>query len=92
MPHSTITLSTENASRLIKRLCKHFSHKVEVNFDETHGEVDFPFGECEMEATDKTLTFTLQAEDEEGLQRGQKVVSDHADQFARDEQLQWNWE
>lgn len=88
---SIITLSTTDASRLIKRLCKHFSHKVEAKFDASSGHVDFPIGECDMKANDNTLTFEVQTNDEENLQKVQQVISSHADQFARDESFEWQW-
>lgn len=88
---SSITLSTNEASRFIKRLCKHFSHKVDVEFDESSGQVDFPMGACDMKATNDTLTFEVQADDEEKLQKVQQVISSHADQFARDESFEWEW-
>jgi hypothetical protein len=91
MHTSETTLSTTEASRLIKRLCKHFSHKVDVKFDTSNGHVDFPLGECDMKATDSTLIFTVQADNEEKIQKIQKVISSHADQFARNESFDWQW-
>jgi|SRR5690625_3671901 len=88
---SSITLSTSEASRFIKRLCKHFSHKVNVEFDESSGHVDFPMGLCDMKATDNTLTFEVKADDKEKLQKVQQVISSHADQFARNEPFEWEW-
>ena len=88
---SITSLPTNEASRLIKRLCKHFSHKVDVEFDESSGHVDFPMGSCNMKASDDTLTFDIQADNPENLQKVQQVISSHADKFARDESLEWEW-
>ncbi|HLR26953.1 MAG TPA: DUF2218 domain-containing protein [Fodinibius sp.] len=88
---STISLSTKDASRFIKRLCKHFSHKVEVEFDESSGHVNFPLGECNMEAADNTLQFDIKAANEEDLEKIQHVISSHSDQFARNESFEWKW-
>lgn len=38
------TFKTENASRYLQTLCKHFGHKVEVRFDAHSGEISFPVG------------------------------------------------
>ena len=47
---SEARVATAAAQRYIKRLCKHFAHKVEATHTENHGRAEFPFGDCEMTA------------------------------------------
>ena len=39
MLSSSVRIQTSNPSRLIRRLCKHWGHKFEVNFDDQHGRI-----------------------------------------------------
>jgi len=42
MEHHYGTASTEHASLYLKKLCRHFSHKVETEFDTTRAGFSFP--------------------------------------------------
>ena len=44
-------VSTDKASRYLAQLCKHFAHKVSVEWSEDKGEVDFGMGRCDLEAS-----------------------------------------
>ena len=37
-----VRVPTAHASRYLQQLCKHWSHNLTVDFDETHGTVTFP--------------------------------------------------
>lgn len=50
MPNSTTTVSSDRASRYLQQLCKHFAHKVPVEFTTETGQITFPFGTCTLHA------------------------------------------
>lgn len=86
-------ISTERASHYIKTLCRHFSHKVQAEFNDTRGDVKFPFGDCEMTAEPGELVLRVQAEDEDSLDRLQEVVGGHLEEFAyRGETIAVQWQ
>lgn len=88
--HSVV--STKLGSKYLQQLCKHFSHKVTVDFNPETARVDFPFGLCFMVATDNSLTFYIQSPKPEGLMRTQAVIDDHLLRFGFREELVIEWQ
>ncbi|WP_234571561.1 DUF2218 domain-containing protein [Rhodohalobacter sp. 614A] len=84
-------ISTDNGSIYIKRLCKHFSHKVPASFSENEGNVEFPYGDCIMTSDDNQLTFVITADSEENLSNVKSVLISHLEKFSRDEELTVEW-
>ena len=78
----TGTFQTPNASKYLQQLCKHFAHKIEVEFDETSGRAALPPGPATLTATDDGLRVEISAETDEGLQRARGVIDDHLKRFA----------
>lgn len=91
MMQSETTVATTNASRYLQQLCKHFRHKITVEFDATEAHADFPWGACDMQASDEALTIQCRAEDPAALARLEYVVGDHLTRFAWKEGLTVDW-
>lgn len=86
------SFQTENASRYLQQLCKHFGHKVDVEFDTSAGHVDFGIGQAELFAHPDRLEFVAQSPDAEGLQKTKSVLEDHIIRFAyREKPSSLNW-
>jgi len=93
MPHATATIATQDGSRLIKRLCTHWAHKLEVQFDEHQAQVPFDdTTRLRLDAGAEALQARLEAADDARLVRMQGVVADHLQRMARGEVLQIEWE
>ncbi len=92
MTTSSASVQTAKASTNLKKLCRHFAHKVEVDFDDARGVIRFPFGgEAELLAADDTLRLEARAEEEEALARVEKILTDHLLRFAHREELAVSW-
>lgn len=92
MPRSIAVERTENASRYLQQLCKHWSHRFKVDFDLSKGKIDFGSGQTvELHAADTSLTISVEDEKESGLHELEKVVADHLRRFAFRETLTFNW-
>ncbi|SNT31119.1 DUF2218 domain-containing protein [Tropicimonas sediminicola] len=89
---ATTTFSTTNASRYLGTLCKHFGHKVPVEFDALQGRIDLPFGQCRLKAGDTALDLTVTAEDRPALDRLTEVIGSHLERFAFRENPQLDWQ
>ncbi len=85
------TVATENPSRLINRLCKHWGHKFPVRHDEREGDIQLSIGDCRLRVVETGLNVSLQAEDPEQLQQLQQVVTDHLQRMATGETLSFDW-
>lgn len=92
MPSSIVQIDTANPSRLIRRLCKHWSHKFEVDFDDQQGNIALGVGKCLLKAGEGTLNAEVEAGDEEQLQRLETVVADHLQRMASDETFSFDWQ
>ncbi len=92
MPHSLAHVQTAHASRYLVQLCKHFAHKIEVEYDTQRGHATFPWGTCTMQAEEKQLVLHCAGADESALARVQDVVQSHLEGFAFREKPSIIWE
>lgn len=83
---------TVNPGRLINRLCKHFSHKIDAEWSETNGLLTFSIGECRLSTQNGALALECQSPTSEELNELGQVVASHLIRFAGDEvaEVQWN--
>ena len=88
----TADVTTEQPSRLINRLCKHFRHKIEATWDEHEGRLVFSIGECRLVARDQQLTLQCQAPTPGELEELGQVVASHLVRFAGDEVTDVYWQ
>jgi uncharacterized protein len=92
MAISVAHVETEHGSRYLQQLCKHWSHRFTVEFDEKTGRVPFSEGaNVEFSAAPSTLTMVLSVADAADLERMQGVVADHLKRFAFREELEIIW-
>ena len=87
MLSSRTRYDTENGSKYLQQLCKHFAHKVTVDYTETEGRADLPPGTAEMQADAGGLSVTVTAQDEAGLAMARFIIEDHLTRFAHRENL-----
>ncbi len=88
MPTSRAQISTASASRYLQQLCKHWGHRLPVEFTTEKGSIRFDDNRAlALTADPATLTLTLEVNDEAELVRTQGVVIDHLKRFAFREDL-----
>lgn len=76
-------IPTNEASRYLQQLCKHWSHKFEVTFTPSEGRVPFPNGAtCTMSAASDALALRMEAADAAEAARMAEVVINHLQRFA----------
>ena len=93
MALETARVPTENGARYLQQLCKHWSHKLDVHLSENEGIVRFPNAIATMRADADALTVTIEAEEDDTLQRMKGVVVAHLDRFAfREAPLPFEWQ
>ncbi len=93
MAVETARVPTTNGAKYLQQLCKHWSHKLEVQLSDNEGTVRFPSAVATMKADPEALTVTVEAEDDETLQRMKGVVASHLDRFAfREAPLPFAWQ
>jgi len=95
MPSAASTFATQNASRYLQQLCKHFSHKVKVEYSRQSGSAELPGGKLKLEATSAALLVRLESEAPRDLVKARYILEDHLVRFAFKEKLlglNWTYE
>ncbi|MCT4557130.1 MAG: DUF2218 domain-containing protein [Pelagimonas sp.] len=84
MPHLTEigVFKTPHAGKYIQQLCKHFAHKVPVEFDATKGHADLPTGPAKMIALKDALRIEITGKDQAALVRARFIIDSHLERFA----------
>ena len=84
--------ATPNASKYLQQLCKHFGHKVDVEYDESAGLAALPCGPARMTATAEGLSVSIDLEDLDNRQKAQSIIDSHLERFAfREDFKAMNW-
>ncbi len=85
---TTFTLSshadvrTGMASRYLQQLCKHFGHKIPVEFTPEAGTIRFEIGACALKASGDVLSLEVTAATEAELERMRTIIGSHLERFA----------
>ena len=83
---------TASGSKYLQQLCKHWSHKFEVEFSENRGQVRFSSAVATMEASADGLLVSIEADDTESVEQLKEIVAQHLDRFAfREAPLPLKW-
>ncbi len=93
MTIATARVPTANGAKYVQQLCKHWSHKLDVELSERKGVVRFPSATATMEASPDALLVTLEFRGRgNGFERIKGVVASHLDRFAfREAPLPFHW-
>jgi hypothetical protein len=92
MPIAKASVPTANAAKYMQQLCKHWSHKLEVDLSERRGVVKFPAAVAAFEPGADALLVTIEGEKSEEVERLKGVVASHLDRFAfREAPLKFHW-
>ncbi|SFM42192.1 DUF2218 domain-containing protein [Shimia aestuarii] len=83
---------TQNASKYLQQLCKHWSHKATATFTPENGTVRFASGNTlEMAAQEDRLVLIVTVPDDGDLAHFKDVVDKHLLRFAFREALEIDW-
>jgi uncharacterized protein len=92
MPIAKASVPTASAAKYVQQLCKHWSHKLEVDLSESRGVVKFPAAVVTLEPEANALEVTIDGEGSEEVERLKRVVASHLDRFAfREAPLRFDW-
>ncbi|WP_444997305.1 DUF2218 domain-containing protein [Aliikangiella sp. IMCC44359] len=82
-----------DASRMIKRLCQHFSHKINVEWSDNNGYIEFEMGVCHLDNDNSQLNFCCGANSEAELIEIVDCIESHFLRFGKktDASLKWNF-
>lgn len=85
------TYLSSGPARLIRLMCKHFSRKVDVHWDENRGFVQFAEGVCVMQAFENSLALRCAANTDDDLLAIVETINRHIGGFSIDDVVELNW-
>ena len=92
MKISAADVPTEHATSYLRQLCRHWSHRFPVTFDDAHGRIELPAALCELDAQPASLQVRLEMGDDADQERLEGVVAEHLQRFGFKEQLVFDWQ
>ena len=92
MPIAKASVPTANGAKYMQQLCKHWSHKLEVDLSEQEAWSSFRPQSPSFEPGTDALSVTIESEEGEAVERMKGVVASHLDRFAfREAPLRFDW-
>ena len=85
------TVQTEFGDAYLKRLCRHFAHKIPAMNEGRTGRIEFPFGVCHIDVTDTEMRFRVEIDDPDHLDRAKRVLEDHLTRMANRDEPEFQW-
>ncbi len=82
---------TKNAASYLRKLCRHWSHRFPVEFNDRHGVIELPQAKCILDAEPATLIVRLELQENTDEARLRKVVEEHLQRFGFQEELVFAW-
>ena len=82
MNSSEARITSERASIYLQQLCKHFAHRLPVEFTPERDQITFSSGTCRLAANSDVLTLEAESADAAQLAQLQDVVARHLLRFA----------
>lgn len=89
---TTSTVKTAFGDAYMKRLCRHFEHKVPTSIDGQQGKIEFPFGVCRIRVGDQNMQFLVEVPNPDDMDRAERVVGDHLLRMANKDEPILVWE
>jgi hypothetical protein len=74
-------VATDESARFMNQLCRHFGHKLDVEFDDTRGSIVFSMGRCDLTAEPGALVLVPTTESEQDAARVAEVIASHLTRF-----------
>jgi uncharacterized protein len=91
MPIAEASVPTANGAKYLQQLCKHWSHKFEVDFSDQKGVIKFPAAVVTLVGGADALRVSIEGNESE-VERMKGVVATHLDRFAfREAPLRFDW-
>ena len=89
---TTSTVKTDFGEPYLKRLCRHFAHKIPASLKGRHGTIEFPFGLCSIDVDDASMHIRIDVDDPGNIDRAESVVADHLVRMANRDEPVVVWE
>lgn len=89
---SQAKVATQHGELYLKKMCRHFAHKVPTTILGHQGRIDLPFGRCRIDTGEDHMLLHLEIENADDVGRAEEVITDHLLRMANKDapSVQWN--
>lgn len=89
---SEAKVATRHGELYLKKLCRHFAHKVPATIVGHQGRIDLPYGYCRIDAGEDHMLLHLDIEKDDDVCLAEQVISDHLLRMANKDtpSVRWN--
>lgn len=84
-------VKTEFGALYLKRLCRHFAHKVPTTMSGSQGRIEFPFGPNCISVDDEQMHLQIEVNDSAEIDRAEQVVAEHLIRMANKDNPTVKW-
>lgn len=84
-------IETTSGSTYLRKLCRHFAHKVPATVSDDQGIIEFHFGRCRIKVAQDHLHCCVDVENEQQFTAAEQVITEHLTRMARSEALSVQW-
>jgi hypothetical protein len=84
-------VTTEHGAAYVKKLCRHFAHKVPTQQADNKARIEFPFGHCRIETGDKHVHFSMVVDNPDAIDKAEQVVAEHFIRMANRDKPEVVW-
>jgi len=88
---SQAVVQTPSGEIYLKKLCRHFAHKVPAMLSGEQGIIDFPFGRCRIAVGPDHIRLSTDLNDAHQAASAEGIVTEHLVCMARREDLTVQW-
>lgn len=88
---ASAVVSDLDSARMIRRLCKHFSHKIDAGWNNSNGYIEFHTGFCEMSIAGRQLNLRCGADSEVELTELVDCIDSHFSRFDKETEQSIKW-
>ena len=85
-------VKTQFGQSYMKRLCRHWGHKVSVELNENDALIQLPFGPCRILVDDTTMTLEIDVSSEWPVERAERMVGSHLVRMANKDDPEVIWQ
>ncbi len=85
-------VACRNPGVCLAKLCRHWSHRFSVSFDDVRGEIDFIPARCILWVDGATLRVRLETPQMGELEELEPIVAEHLQRMLRDEIVRVDWQ
>ena len=84
-------VKTEFGALYLKKLCRHFAHKIPATISGSQGRIEFPFGPCRINVNDEQMHLHIEVDDAAEMDRAEQVVAEHLIRMANKDEPTVKW-